>query len=239
MPWWAVSASIIATVVSAVTFVSVPAAVFAPEGNLTYFQVILGLALGKVVVARLLARPFYLSENLATSYDCIGARIDAPTGSFSMALGLLLNTVNSGVKLLTASLVLDVMSGWGLAGCALFIVAVSTVWGALAGIKTVIWTDFLLLLLVAAGALFSILYILGELTAPLPETIVWLDAQAKLVLFDFDTDMSKSSTIWAGVIGAICLSIPQGSTQATWQRVKACRSVHDLVRLLISPLFSA
>ena len=60
MPWWAVSASIIATVVSAVTFVSVPAAVFAPEGNLTYFQVILGLALGKVVVARLLARPFYL-----------------------------------------------------------------------------------------------------------------------------------------------------------------------------------
>ena len=65
MPLWAVSGSIIATVVSAVTFVSVPAAVFAPEGNLTYFQVILGLALGKVVVARLLARPFYLSQNLA------------------------------------------------------------------------------------------------------------------------------------------------------------------------------
>ncbi|NCF44512.1 MAG: hypothetical protein GWP70_06775 [Proteobacteria bacterium] len=227
MPWWAVSASIIATVVSAVTFVSVPAAVFAPDGNLTYFQVILGLALGKVVVARLLARPFYLSENLATSYDYIGARIDAPTGSFCMALGLLLNTINSGVKLLTASLVLDVISGWGLAGCALFIVAVSALWGALAGIKTVIWTDFLLFLLFAAGALFSLLYMLGELTAPLPQTIVWLDAQAKLALFDFDTDMSKSSTVWAGVIGAICLSIAQGSTQATWQRVKACRSVHD------------
>jgi hypothetical protein len=38
-----VSASIIATVVSAVTFVSVPAAVFADGGDLTYFQVILGL----------------------------------------------------------------------------------------------------------------------------------------------------------------------------------------------------
>ena len=99
MPLWAVSGSIIATVVSAVTFVSVPAAVFAPEGNLTYFQVILGLALGKVVVARLLARPFYLSQNLATSYEYIGARIDARTGQFSMALGLLLNTINAGVKL--------------------------------------------------------------------------------------------------------------------------------------------
>jgi Na+/proline symporter len=33
MPWWAVSASIIATVVSSVTFISVPAAVFAEGGN--------------------------------------------------------------------------------------------------------------------------------------------------------------------------------------------------------------
>ena len=227
MPWWAVSASIIATVVSAVTFVSVPAAVFAPEGNLTYFQVILGLALGKVLVARLLARPFYESQGLATSYQYIGSRIDIPTGSFSMALGLLLNTINSGVKLLTASLVLDVISGWGLAGCALFIVSISAVWGALAGIKTVIWTDFLLFVLFAVGALFALLYLQGEITMPLAQALLWLDDQAKLVLFDFDSDVSKSGTIWAGVIGAICLSIAQGSTQGTWQRVKACRSVDE------------
>ena len=112
LPWWAVSASIIATVVSAVTFVSVPAAVFADGGDLTYFQVILGLAAGKVVVARLLARPFYLSEGVNTSYEYIGARI-MRTGEFSMYLGLLLNLINSAVKLLTASLVLDVISGWG------------------------------------------------------------------------------------------------------------------------------
>ena len=45
LPWWVVSTSIIATLVSAVTFISVPAAVFAPGGNLTYFQVVLGLSL--------------------------------------------------------------------------------------------------------------------------------------------------------------------------------------------------
>ena len=130
-----------------------------------------------------------------------------------MALGLLLNTINAGVKLLTASLVLDVISGWGLAGCAAFIVSVSALWGALAGIKTVIWTDFLLFLLFAAGAVFALLYMLGDITMSLPEAIVWLDAQAKLVLFDFDTQMSKSSTIWAGVIGAVFLSVAQGSTK--------------------------
>ncbi|HCG69594.1 MAG TPA: hypothetical protein DE147_03995, partial [Gammaproteobacteria bacterium] len=92
---------------------------------------------------------------------------------------------------------------------------------------TVIWTDFLLFVLFALGALFALLYLLGEITMPIPQALLWLDDQAKLVLFDFDSDVSKSGTIWAGVIGAICLSIAQGSTQGTWQRVKACRSVDE------------
>ena len=127
LPWWVVSTSIIATLVSAVTFISVPAAVFAPGGNLTYFQVILGLAAGKIAVGVLLARPFYESRGPATTYEYIGARIDPRTGELSMLLGLLLGVINSGVKLLTAALVLDVMVGWGIAWCALFVVFVSVV----------------------------------------------------------------------------------------------------------------
>ena len=56
-------------------------------------------------------------------------------------------------------------------------------------------------------------------------------------MFDFDSDISKSSTIWAGVIGAICLSIAQGSTQGTWQRVKACRSVNDACKAFDAAAF--
>ena len=227
LPWWAVSASIIATVVSAVTFVSVPAAVFADGGDLTYFQVILGLAAGKVVVARLLATPFYLSRGVNTSYEYIGARIDVRTGEFSMYLGLLLNLINSAVKLLTASLVLDVISGWGLPGCALFVVAISIVWSALAGIKTVIWTDFVLFILFSVGAVFALFFVSLNIQQSIADAIIWLDEQAKWVLFDFDTDPTKRYTIWAGVIGAVGLSIAQASTQGTWQRVRACRSVSD------------
>ena len=227
LPWWAVSASIIATVVSAVTFVSVPAAVFADGGDLTYFQVILGLAAGKVAIARLLATPFYLSQGVNTSYEYIGARIDVRTGEFSMYLGLLLNLINSAVKLLTASLVLDVISGWGLPGCALFVVAISIVWSALAGIKTVIWTDFVLFILFSVGAVFALFFVSLNIQQGIGEAIIWLDDQAKLVLFDFDTDPSNRYTIWAGVIGAVGLSIAQASTQGTWQRVRACRSVDD------------
>ena len=230
LPWWAVSASIVATLVSAVTFVSVPAAVFAPGGDLKYFQVILGLALGKIAVALLLARPFYEAKGAHTSYDYIAQRIDRPTGEISMYLGLVLTVINSGVKLLTASLVLDVISGWGLPGCAAFVVAMSVLWGALAGIRTVIWTDFFLFVLFACGAVFAVVFLSLNIERTLPEALAYLDGQAKLVLFDFSTDTSRSYTIWAGVIGGVALNIAQGSTQGTWQRVRACRSVADAYR---------
>ena len=95
LPWWVVSTSIIATLVSAVTFISVPAAVFAPGGNLTYFQVVLGLAAGKIAVGVLLAKPFYDSQGPSTTYEYISARLDTNTGEFSMLIGLLIGVINS------------------------------------------------------------------------------------------------------------------------------------------------
>ena len=227
LPWWVVSTSIIATLVSAVTFISVPAAVFAPGGNLTYFQVILGLAAGKIAVGVLLARPFYDSRGPATTYEYIGARIDSRTGELSMVLGLLLGVINSGVKLLTAALVLDVMVGWGIAWCALFVVSVSVFWSSLAGIKTVIWTDFLLFVFFTLGAIFMLVFIGMKLDQTVYEGLHYLDQQARLVLFDFSVDPEVRYTIWAGVLGGISLNIAQATTQGTWQRVKACRSAGD------------
>lgn len=230
LPWWAVSASVVATLVSSVTFISVPAAVFRDGGNLTYFQVVIGLAIGKLAIAWLLAKPFYLSTGINSTYGYIGARMDRVTGELSMLLGLLLNVINSGVKLLTASLVLDVITGWGLPGCTGFMLGFALLWSVLAGIKTVIWTDFLLFILFALGAVFALIFMGLQLEGSIADNLQWLDDQARLVLFDFDTDPTSRYTIWAGVLGAICLSLAQGSTQGTWQRVRACRSLADAYR---------
>jgi len=227
LPWWVVSTSIIATLVSAVTFISVPAAVFAPGGNLTYFQVVLGLAAGKIAVGVLLAKPFYDSKGPSTTYEYIGARLDTNTGEFSMLIGLLLGVINSGVKLLTAALVLDVMVGWGIPWCALFVVSISVLWSALAGIKTVIWTDFVLFIFFSLGALFMLVFIGLQLDQSVYEGLLYLDSQAKLVLFDFSVDPEIRYTIWAGVLGGVALNIAQATAQGTWQRVKACRSAVD------------
>ena len=230
LPWWAVAASIVATLVSSVTLISVPAAVFRDGGNLTYFQVVLGLAVGKLFIALLVARPYYEARGLHSSYDYIGARTDAAVGQLSMVLGLGLNVLNSAIKLLTASIVLDVITGWGVAGCAAVVTAFGVLWSALAGIKTVIWTDLLLFVLFSMGALLALGYLVQVIDTPLGTALAQLDADAKLVLFDFSTDPTVRYSLWAGVFGAICLSIAQATLQGTWQRVRACRSVGDAYR---------
>ena len=49
IPWYAVSASIIATTISAVTFIAFPAIAFASGGNFTYLQLAIG---GEIYAAR-------------------------------------------------------------------------------------------------------------------------------------------------------------------------------------------
>ncbi len=225
LPWWAVSTSIIATVVSSVTFISVPAAVFMDGGNLTYAQMIIGLSLGKIVTSWLFAEPYYSSRGVATTYDYIGKRIGPEAGRFSMIVGLVLNLINTAVKLLTTALVLSVMTDWSLPICCLFIILFSILWSWLAGLKTVIWTDFLLFLIFAFGALFSLIWVFFAVDMPLAQTLQLLDENAKTALFDLSIDPHITYTLWAGIIGSITLSISMAGGQGTLQRVRACRSV--------------
>jgi Na+/proline symporter len=119
------------------------------------------------------------------------------------------------------------MVGWGIAWCALFVVSVSVFWSSLAGIKTVIWTDFLLFVFFTLGAVFMLVFIGMKLDQTVYEGLHYLDQQARLVLFDFSVDPEVRYTIWAGVLGGISLNIAQATTQGTWQRVKACPSAGD------------
>ncbi len=227
MPWWAVSASIIATVISSVTFIAVPAAVFKPGGNLGYVQVLLGLMLGKVLTALLFARPFYESSGARTTYDYIGARLSPGVGHVSLALGIALSVLSTGIKVLTTGLVLSVVTNWSLTSCVAAVVGFSILWSVMAGLKTVIWTDLILFVLFTLGAVFAIVWTSYGLEMSFAQAFAILDGKAKLVLFDPSIDPKKTYTLWAGLVGGSLLSLAMASSQGTLQRIRACRSARD------------
>lgn len=227
LPWWAVSTSIIATVISSVTFISVPTAVFRDGGNLFYFQILIGLMLAKLLTAFVVARPFHQSTDCDTVYNYIGRRTDVRIGNFAMVLGLALTSLNTGVRLLTTALVLSVVSGFDLFTCTIVVVAFAILWSWIAGLKTVIWTDFLLFIIFSVGAVFCVFWIFGAVDLTFTEAVGYLDERGKLALFDFSIDPTRTYTIWAGLIGTTLGNFALAGTQATYQRVKACRSVAD------------
>ena len=74
LPWWAVAASIVATEISAVTYVSLPSVVWREGGDLSYLQIgLLGSLIAKALVAWLLV-PAYFERELYSPYDYMGAR---------------------------------------------------------------------------------------------------------------------------------------------------------------------
>jgi len=227
LPWWAVSTSIIATVVSSVTFISVPTAVFKDGGNLFYVQILLGLMIAKVLTAWVMARPIHESHSCNTIFDYIGKRTDAKIGNFSMILGLCLTSLNTAVRLLTTALVLSVVSGFSLFICTIVVVLFAILWSWIAGLKTVIWTDFLLFIIFTLGALFCVFWISNSIEMSFSDAWSHLGERGKLALFDFSVNPTRTYTIWAGLIGVTLGNFALSGTQATFQRIKACRSVKD------------
>ncbi len=233
LPWWAVSTSVIATVVSAVTFISVPTSVFQDGGNLFYIQVLFGLMLGKVLTGLFFAAPFYRASDCSTVYEFISKRINSQVGNFSIVLGLVLTSLNTGVRLLTTGLVLSVVTGFGLFASNLLIVGFAILWSWIAGLKTVIWTDFLLFVIFTLGAIFSIFWVSGQVGMTFAEAFQYLDEAGKLALFDFSINSATSYTIWAGLIGMSAGALAQAGSQAVFQRVKACRSEADAKKAFV------
>ena len=233
LPWWAVSTSIIATVVSAVTFISVPTSVFQSQGNLFYIQVLFGLMLGKILTGLFFAVPFYRASDCSTVYEFIAKRIDNRMGGFSVVLGLVLTSLNTGIRLLTTALVLSVVTGFGLFVSSMLIVGFAILWSWMAGLKTVIWTDFLLFVVFTIGAIFSIFWVSGKVDMSLTQAFRYLDEAGKLAMFDFSINPERTYTIWAGLIGMSAGALSQAGSQAVFQRVKACRSEKDAKKAFI------
>jgi Na+/proline symporter len=131
-----------------------------------------------------------------------------------------------------------VVTDWSLAVCVFWVVLFAIAWSALAGLKTVIWTDFLLFVIFTGGAVFSIAWTSGQLDMSFGEAFARLDGAAKLTLFDFSVDPGKSYTLWAGLIGGSLLSLAMAGSQGTMQRIRACRSAADARKAyLLSALF--
>ena len=140
LPWPAVSGSIIATELSGVTFIGVPAGLFAMHGNFTYLQWAVGSIIARVIVGVWFVKVYYERE-IYSSYDYMGNRLGKGAKTLATILFFVGSILAQSVRVLVAALPLKVVTGMPIEVCILIIGVFAIGWTLMGGMRTVIWTD--------------------------------------------------------------------------------------------------
>ena len=231
VPWWAITACVVATETSTLTFTSVPG--FAYTGNWSFLQLGLGYILGRMVVSLVLV-PAYFRGQLFTSYELLRARFGPSVRSVAAAVFLVYRTLADGVRLHAAALVISVVAGIPEVACILVLAMAMMLYTEEGGVKATIWTDVIQLFVYLMGALLILLAIVRRLPGGVAESLVSASAAGKLEVLNLSFDPAQAYTLWAGVLGGVFLTLAtHGTDHYLVQRLLVARSARDAGRGLI------
>ncbi len=173
MPTWAVTLSILATSLSAATYIGVPQIGF--KGDLTYLMLNIGGVLGVLIVAGFFLPPLYRAGTV-TIYGYLDKRF-GPEARVAASIAFLVGRLlASGARLFMAGIAFSLVLfdktsvGYVVAAIVLFGV-VGTAYTCMGGIKAVIWTDTIQILMVIGAALLCIFVLLDRIPLSLPEIV--------------------------------------------------------------------
>lgn len=234
IPWYAVSGSIIATEISAVTFISVPSIVFAAGGDMTYLQLGLGAVLARVIVGVWFVPAFYERE-IFSPYDYMGNYLGPRVRTVTSGLFMLGAVLGQSVRVLLTALVLEVVSGIPLGASIWIIGGAAVVWTLLGGITTVIWTDVIQFGVFLAALAAALVFVVIDLPGGWGEMLEVGGANGKLRLWNLSTDPNVAFTLWAGLLGNTLLCLNAfGTDQLIAQRMFCCRGASEARRAMIA-----
>jgi len=150
VPWWAACLSFLATEISAVTIISVPATAYSE--NWEYAQFFIGSSLAKLAVAFLFIPAFY-RHDVTTIYEFLAHRFGQATQVTASIFFFITRLAGSGVRLMAAALAVALLMGWPLVPTLVVFSLVSIVYIVTGGVKAVVWTNvFQALAFLLAGA---------------------------------------------------------------------------------------
>ncbi len=234
LPWWAVSGSMIATEISALTFIGVPGIVFGLQGDWTYLQWGLGSIVARFAVAYWLV-PLYYEKEIYSPYDFMGNRLGAKVKALVTGLFSLGSVLGQSVRVLVTAIILREVTAMPVELCIVVIGIVAVIWTLMGGMQTVIWTDVMQFCLFVFGgvlALFLLVKGLGwnEIVA-LNQVVVDGTAIDKMRFLDLTTPFERPElryTLWVGLLAMPFQNFTAfGVDQLNTQRMFCCGSVSD------------
>jgi SSS family solute:Na+ symporter len=138
LPGWAMGMSMLATMISSVTFVAYPGSSYAGNWSLLVpgFLLIATLPLvAKVVI------PFYREEVGMSAYEYFQKRFGGPARLYASAAFSLAHFSKMGFVLYLMALTLSSMTGWDITIVIVSVAVIMVFYTVIGGIEAVVWTD--------------------------------------------------------------------------------------------------
>ena len=232
-PWWALAASIVATETSTLTIIGTPAIAFA--GTMAFLQLAMGYVAGRVLIS-LLFIPAYFRGEFYTAYALIEKRFGPEARRVAALTFLGTRALAEGVRLNAVGKIVSVAFGTGSRLSIAVITALTLLYTFEGGMKAVIWTDLVQLVLYLAGSATAFWLLLGKIPGGWSEVArVSAAAGGKLTVFDFSFSLTQAYTFWAGMIGGTFLTLAShGTDQTMVQRLLAARNRRDSQRAILA-----
>ena len=236
MRWWAIGLSVMATQISAITFIGTTGQAY--TDGMRFLVVYFGLPFAMVILSVTLV-PFFYRARVFTAYEYLEKRFDGRTRTLTSLLFLFSRGMAVGVTLYAPSLVLSVILGLGESATIVIMGGSTILYVIYGGNKSVIWTD-----VVQMGIIwFGIFLCFGVAIRQLPDDMGFRDALAlaqangRLRIIDLSPSLTAPYTIWSGLIGGLFLMLSYfGCDQSQVQRYLSGSS---LTQSRLSLLFNA
>jgi len=231
IPRWVVTMSIFATFVSSISYLALPGSAF--QGNWNAFVFSLSLPIAAIVALRVFV-PLYRRVNSPSAYTYLEQRFGPWARIYASVSYFLTQLMRIGTILYLLALTIHSIFGWDISTVIIITGVVVMIYSALGGIQAVVWTDAIQGLILIAGALVCLAYILFHMPEGPGQVFSIAVEEHKFSLGSFSLDLSES-TFWVVLVYGIFINLQNyGVDQNYVQRYIASKSDADAKRSAFS-----
>lgn len=222
IPWWAALLSLVATEISAATFLGAPEQGY--RRNLTYLQFGIGSIAARFVLANYFISVYY-KAGVTTVYEFLATRFGKVSQKTTAGLFLFGRLFADGSRLFIAAITVEVATGLDIMFSIILLSVVTICYTAAGGIKAVIWTDVLQAVVLVGAGLALMFSLISDTGISLSQTVSELGEADKFVLFQTSGNpFTDPYHLIAALIGGFFLTMAtHGTDHDMVQRLLTCK----------------
>ena len=231
IPWWAAGISIFATMLSAITYMSIPAKAYATDWTYYPMQICILIVSFPVIKYYL---PFFRRLNVTTAYEYLERRFSYAMRLMASLLFIVFMVLRMALVLFLPSLAMTAVTGINIYLCIILMAIITIVYCTMGGVEAVVWGDVVQGFILVGGAVLAAVYLMSHTGGGMQGFFNIAAENDKFRLFNWSLDW-RSATFWVIIIGGLANNlISYTSDQTVIQRYLTTKDERSAARGILT-----